>query len=108
MPFMMPTQRYPRSPPSWLAVVSTLHEAYTDLDYTRYEFGGSVYTRCSLPSSMTAASVNEVLLAPSFKEESDLVMSAINNKFTITDCGMARRDFRVPHHATPLKATLGI
>ena len=36
---------------------------------------------------MTAANVNEVLLAPGSNEESDLVMSEFNNKFTITNCG---------------------
>ena len=68
----------------------TLHDAYSTLGYTRCESDWSVYTRRS-PSafSMSATSVDDILLASDSKTESDRAMSEINHKFTITDCGDA-------------------
>jgi hypothetical protein len=68
----------------------TLHDAYTDLGYTRCESDWSVYTRRS-PSSFTlsATSVDDILLASDSKAESDAAAAQINDKFTITDSGDA-------------------
>jgi hypothetical protein len=69
----------------------TLHDAYSDLGFTRCESDWSVYTRRSSSSSfsMSATSVDDILLASNSKEESDLAASQINSKFTTTDGGDA-------------------
>jgi hypothetical protein len=68
----------------------TLHDAYSDLGFTRCGSDWSVYTRRSPSSfSMSATSVDDILLASDSKAESDLTASQINSKFTITDCGDA-------------------
>jgi hypothetical protein len=68
----------------------TLHDAYTDLGYTRCESDWSVYTR-RLPSSLSlsATSVDDILLASDSKVESDSAAAQINSKFAITDSGDA-------------------
>jgi Reverse transcriptase (RNA-dependent DNA polymerase) len=68
----------------------TLHQAYTDLGYVRCETNWSVYMRRSPSStSMSATSVDDILLASDSKAESDRTTSEINDKFTITDSGDA-------------------
>jgi hypothetical protein len=68
----------------------TLHEAYTDLGYTCCQSDWSVYTRRSEPSfSMSATSVDDILLVSNTKDELDCGTSKINTKFTITDSGDA-------------------
>ena len=66
----------------------TLHDAYTQLGYNRCESDWSVYTRRS-PSalSMSATSVDDILLVSDSVSESDRATSEINDKFTITDIG---------------------
>ena len=68
----------------------TLHQAYSDLGYVRCESDWSAYTRCS-PSgfSMSATSVDDILIASNSKLESNLAADEINNKFTVTDGGDA-------------------
>ena len=68
----------------------TLHQAYSDLGYVRCESDWSTYTRRS-PSgfSMSATSVDDILIASDSKSESDLAADEINNKFTVTDGGDA-------------------
>jgi hypothetical protein len=66
----------------------TLHQAYSDLGYKRCETDWSVYTRRSDDAfSMSATSVDDIILASDSKLESDLAASQINDKFTTTDCG---------------------
>ena len=68
----------------------TLHDAYTALGYTRCQSDWSVYTRRSESSfSMSATSVDDILLASDSKDESNRATSEINDKFTITDSGDA-------------------
>jgi hypothetical protein len=68
----------------------TLHDAYTDLGYTRCESDWSVYTRRSSSSlSLSATSVDDILLASNSKLESDTAASEIDRKFSITDSGDA-------------------
>ena len=68
----------------------TLHEAYTALGYARCQSDWSVYTRRSSSSfSMSATSVDDILIASNSKTESDHAASEINEKFTITDSGDA-------------------
>jgi hypothetical protein len=68
----------------------TLHDAYSDLGFKRCETDWSVYTRRT-PSAftMSATSVDDILLASDSKTESDLAASQINDKFTTTDSGNA-------------------
>ena len=68
----------------------TLHDAYTDLGYSRSQSDWSVYTR-STPSgiSMSATSVDDILITSDTKRESDIAAQEINSKFTTTDCGPA-------------------
>jgi hypothetical protein len=68
----------------------TLHQAYTDLGYTRCESDWSVYSRRT-PSgfSMSATSVDDILIASDSKTESDTAATEINDKFTVTDSGDA-------------------
>ena len=66
----------------------TLHDAYTALGYTRCQSDWSMYTRRSESSfSMSATSVDDILLASDSKDESNRATSEINDKFTITDSG---------------------
>ena len=68
----------------------TLHQAYTELGYTRCESDWSVYKRSSSSgSSMSATSVDDILFASDSKVESDSAAHEINDKFTTTDCGDA-------------------
>jgi hypothetical protein len=68
----------------------TLHEAYTNLGYTRCETDWSVYTRRVADGfSMSATSVDDIILVSNSKAESDRAASQINDKFTSTDCGDA-------------------
>jgi hypothetical protein len=68
----------------------TLHQAYTDLGYTRCESDWSAYSR-RLPSSfsMSATSVDDILIASDSKAESDRATEEINSKFRVTDAGNA-------------------
>lgn len=68
----------------------TLHQAYLDLGYTRCESDWSVYTRRSTSaSSMSATSVDDILIASNSKAESDKAAAEINDKFSVTDSGDA-------------------
>ena len=68
----------------------TLHQAYTDLGYTRCESDWSAYTRRTSSSfSMSATSVDDILIASDSKIESDRATDEINSKFRITDSGNA-------------------
>ena len=68
----------------------TLHQAYSDLGYTRCKSDWSTYTLHS-PSgfSMSATSVDDILIVSDSKSESDLAVDQINKKFTVTDSGNA-------------------
>lgn len=65
-----------------------LHDAYTSLKFLRCVSDWSVYIRRT-PSSLTisATSVDDLLLASDSKTESDLATSQIKAKFAITDGG---------------------
>jgi hypothetical protein len=68
----------------------TLHDAYSALGYTRCQSDWSVYTRrCGSSFTMSATSVDDILLASDSKSESDLAASQINERFTVTDSGDA-------------------
>lgn len=68
----------------------TLHQAYTDLLYTRCESDWSVYTRTSTSGrSMSATSVDDIIIASDSQSESDTAAREINDKFVTTDCGAA-------------------
>jgi hypothetical protein len=65
-----------------------LHDAYTSLGFTRCKSNWSIYIRKLSPSlSISATSVNNLLLTSNSKTESDLAMSQIQEKFAITDGG---------------------
>jgi hypothetical protein len=65
-----------------------LHQAYTSLGFTRCKSDWSVYVRKSPTSlSISATSVDDLLLASSLKAESDLAASQIKEKFAIMDGG---------------------
>jgi hypothetical protein len=68
----------------------TLHETYSDLNYTRCESDWSVYT-CNVGETVTisATSIDDILLATNSKEVSNVAMSELNSKFTVTDAGDA-------------------
>ena len=67
-----------------------LHTAYTELGYTHCETDWSVYTcQTSSTFSMSATSMDDILITSDSKAESDRAMSEINLKFTITDSGDA-------------------
>ena len=68
----------------------TLHNAYVNLSFSRCQSNWSVYTRRS-PSalSMSATSVDDIILVSDSKAELDLATQQINQKFTMTDCGDA-------------------
>jgi hypothetical protein len=68
----------------------TLHQAYSDLGYVRCESDWSAYSRHTPNGfSMSATSVDDILLASDSKTESDRAANEINNKFTTTDGGDA-------------------
>ena len=68
----------------------TLHQAYTNLGYSRCEMDWGVYTcRTSSLISMSTTSVDDILLASDSQAESDLAASQINSKFTTTNSGDA-------------------
>ena len=68
----------------------TLHETYSDLNYTRCESDWSVYTRnVGDTVTISATSVDDILLATNSKEASDVAVSKLNSKFTVTDAGDA-------------------
>src|SRR5216684_4141097 len=63
-----------------------LHETYLSLRFSRCESDWSMYTRWSATGvSISATSVDDLLLASDSKVESDLTAAQIQNKFTITD-----------------------
>ena len=68
----------------------TLHQAYTDLGYTRCQSDWSVYARRT-PSalSMSATSVDDIILASDTPDESRHASAEINAKFAVTDSGDA-------------------
>lgn len=68
----------------------TLHDAYSDLGFSRCSSDWSVYTRRS-PSafSMSATSVDDIIIASDSQAESDLCARQIDEKFATTDCGDA-------------------
>jgi hypothetical protein len=65
-----------------------LNDTYASLGFTRCQSDWSVYVRKS-PSALTisATSVDDLLIASDSKTESDLVTSQIKEKFAITDSG---------------------
>ena len=66
----------------------TLHDAYTNLGYTRCQSDWSVYMRKSSSGfTMSATSVDDIILASDSKSESDQASKEINDKFTVTDGG---------------------
>ena len=68
----------------------TLHETYSDLNYTRCESDWSVYTRnVGETVTISATSVDDILLATNSKEASNVAASELNSKFTVTDAGDA-------------------
>ena len=68
----------------------TLHDAYIALGFKRSESDWCTYTR-STPSgfSMSATSVDDIILVSDTKTESDNAAREINEKYTTTDCGDA-------------------
>jgi hypothetical protein len=68
----------------------TLHETYSDLNYTRCESDWSIYTRnIGKTVTISAMSVDDILLATNSKEASDVAASELHFKFTVTDAGDA-------------------
>jgi hypothetical protein len=68
----------------------TLHDAFVDLGFKRCESDWSVYTRHSTSGkSMSATSVDDILIASDSKAESDSAATQINEKFSTTDSGEA-------------------
>ena len=68
----------------------TLHETYSDLNYTRCESNWSVYMRnIGKTVTISATSVDNILLATNSKEASDVAASELHSKFTVTDAGNA-------------------
>jgi hypothetical protein len=65
-----------------------LHEAYCNLGFIRCESDWSVYVR-KTPTNLTisATSVNDLLIASNSKTESDLATTQIKEKFAVTDSG---------------------
>ena len=68
----------------------TLHQAYSDLGFSRCSSDWSVYT-CRSPSafSMSATSVDDIIIASDSQLESDLCARQIDKKFPTMDCGDA-------------------
>ena len=68
----------------------TLHQAYSELGYKRCESDWSVYTRRSASGlSMSATSVDDILIASDSRSESDKAAAEINDKFSVTDSSNA-------------------
>jgi hypothetical protein len=68
----------------------TLHHAYSDLGFQQCESDWSIYTRRTDSSfSMSATSIDNILLASDSKAESDLATRQLDQKFSITDSGDA-------------------
>jgi len=68
----------------------TLHDAFLDLGFKRCESDWSVYTRHSAAGkSLSATSVDDILIASDSKTESDSAANQINAKFSTTDSGDA-------------------
>jgi Reverse transcriptase (RNA-dependent DNA polymerase) len=65
-----------------------LHKAYHSLGYTRCESDWSVYVQKS-PTALTisATSVDDLLIASDSKQESELAATQIKQKFAVTDGG---------------------
>lgn len=68
----------------------TLHQTYSELKYTRCESDWSVYTR-NIDGCVTisATSVDDILLATNSKAASDSATTELDKKFSITDGGNA-------------------
>ena len=66
----------------------TLHQMYSELNYTWCESDWSMYTR-NIDGCVTisATSVNDILLATNSKAVSDSATTELNKKFSITDGG---------------------
>jgi Reverse transcriptase (RNA-dependent DNA polymerase) len=68
----------------------TLHETYSDLNYTRCKSDWSVYMHnIGKTVTISATSVDDILLATNSKEASDVAASELHSKFTVTDAGDA-------------------
>ena len=68
----------------------TLHRTYTNLDFKRCKSDWSTYIRRTPTSlSISATSVDDILLASNSKSESDLTTRQLDQKFSITDSGDA-------------------
>jgi hypothetical protein len=68
----------------------TMHETYSDLNYTRCESDWSVYTHnIGKTVTISATSVDDILLATNSKEASDIAAFKLHSKFTVTDAGDA-------------------
>jgi len=65
-----------------------LHDTYTSLGYMQCESDWSIYVRKSeIALSISATSVDNLLIASNSKTESNLAATQINKKFAITDGG---------------------
>ena len=63
-----------------------LHEAYSSLGFHLYQSDWNIYVRKSMfPMSISATSINDLLLASTSKAESDLATRQIQQKYAITD-----------------------
>ena len=71
-----------------LAQRCLLNDAYSSLGFTHCESDWSIYVR-KTPSAITisATSVDNLLIASNTKQESDLAASQIKQKFAVTDSG---------------------
>jgi hypothetical protein len=68
----------------------TLHDAYTALGFKRCESDWCVYTRSTSSGfSMSATSVDDIIIASDTNSESDNAAREINEKYATTDCGNA-------------------
>jgi hypothetical protein len=68
----------------------TLHDAYSALRFSRCNSDWSVYTRRTASTfSMSATSVDDIIIASDSQSESDLCARQIDGKFPTTDCGDA-------------------
>ena len=66
----------------------TLHNAYTNLGFTRCQSDWSVYTcQSSSGFTMSTTSVDDIILASDSKSESDRASMEINAKFSVRDSG---------------------
>ena len=84
----MPTQRPIWSAPGQKAMVQYLHlhDTYTSLGYMQCKSDWSVYVRKSnITLTISATSIDNLLIASNSKTESNLAAMQINKKFAITD-----------------------